>query len=131
MTLEGVVTNVTHFGAFVDVGVHQDGLVHISALSHTFVDDPSKVVKAGQIVKVKVMDVDVQRKRIALSMRLDDDAKEQSEGGSLKQGSGNGGGQRRGGGGGQRARQPQQKAAPASTLDSLFDQALSKKKNRL
>jgi uncharacterized protein len=131
MTLEGVVTNVTHFGAFVDVGVHQDGLVHISALSHTFVDDPSKVVKAGQIVKVKVMDVDVQRKRIALSMRLDDDAKEQSEGGSLSQNSGNGGGQRRGGGGGQRARQPQQKAAPASTLDSLFDQALSKKKNRL
>jgi uncharacterized protein len=130
MTLEGVVTNVTHFGAFVDVGVHQDGLVHISALSHTFVDDPSKVVKAGQIVKVKVMDVDVQRKRIALSMRLDDDAKEQSEGGSLNQNSGNGGGQRRGGGG-QRARQPQQKAAPASTLDSLFDQALGKKKNRL
>ena len=128
MTLEGVVTNVTHFGAFVDVGVHQDGLVHISALSHTFVDDPSKVVKAGQIVKVKVMDVDVQRKRIALSMRLDDDAKEQSEGGSLKQGSGNGGGQRRGGGG---QRSMQQKPAPASTMDSLFDQALSKKKKRL
>jgi uncharacterized protein len=127
MTLEGVVTNVTHFGAFVDVGVHQDGLVHISALSHTFVDDPSKVVKAGQIVKVKVMDVDVQRKRIALSMRLDDDAKEQGEGGSLKQGTGNSGGQRRGGG----QRSMQQKPAPASTMDSLFDQALSKKKKRL
>jgi uncharacterized protein len=74
------------------------------------------------------MDVDVQRKRIALSMRLDDDAKEQSEGGSLKQGSGNGGGQRRGGGG---QRSMQQKPAPASTMDSLFDQALSKKKKRL
>ena len=72
MTLEGVVTNVTNFGAFVDVGVHQDGLVHISALSYEFVKDPREVVKAGDIVKVKVMEVDVQRKRIGLSMRLDD-----------------------------------------------------------
>ena len=72
MTLEGTVTNVTNFGAFVDVGVHQDGLVHISALSHTFVKDPHSVVKAGDIVKVKVMEIDVQRKRVALSMRLDD-----------------------------------------------------------
>lgn len=72
MTLEGSVTNVTNFGAFVDIGVHQDGLVHISALSHEFVKDPREVVKAGDIVKVKVMDVDVPRKRIALSMRLDD-----------------------------------------------------------
>lgn len=72
MTLEGVVTNVTNFGAFVDIGVHQDGLVHISALSHEFVKDPRTVVKAGDVVKVKVMDVDAQRKRIALSMRLDD-----------------------------------------------------------
>ncbi len=72
MVLEGAVTNVTNFGAFVDVGVHQDGLVHISALANHFVKDPRAVVKAGDIVKVKVMDVDVARKRIALSMRMDD-----------------------------------------------------------
>jgi protein Tex len=74
MLLEGVITNVAAFGAFVDIGVHQDGLVHISALSDQFVSDPRTVVKAGDIVKVKVMDVDVLRKRIALSMRLSDDA---------------------------------------------------------
>ncbi len=73
MVLEGTVTNVTNFGAFVDVGVHQDGLVHISALSETFVKDPHTVVKAGDIVKVKIMEVDTQRKRIAMSMRLSDD----------------------------------------------------------
>jgi uncharacterized protein len=73
MQLEGVVTNVTNFGAFVDVGVHQDGLVHISCLANHFVKDPHQVVKAGDIVKVKVMEVDVARKRIGLSMRLDDD----------------------------------------------------------
>ncbi|WP_152208498.1 Tex family protein [Marinobacter changyiensis] len=72
MVLEGTVTNVTNFGAFVDVGVHQDGLVHISALSHEFIKDPREVVKAGDIVKVKVMDVDIPRKRIALTMRMDD-----------------------------------------------------------
>ena len=74
--LEGVVTNVTNFGAFVDIGVHQDGLVHISALSHEFVKDPRQVVKAGDIVKVKVMEVDAPRKRIGLSMRLDDDERD-------------------------------------------------------
>lgn len=74
MILEGNVTNVTNFGAFVDVGVHQDGLVHISALANKFVKDPREVVKTGDIVKVKVMEVDVKRKRIALSMRLDDSA---------------------------------------------------------
>ncbi len=79
MVLEGTVSNVTNFGAFVDVGVHQDGLVHISALSHQFVKDPREVVKAGDIVKVKVIDVDVQRKRIALSMRLDDSATPQDK----------------------------------------------------
>jgi len=78
MILEGVITNVTHFGAFVDIGVHQDGLVHISALSNTFVKDPRDVVKAGDIVKVKVMEVDVERKRIGLSMRLEDNASEQT-----------------------------------------------------
>ncbi|WP_423708319.1 Tex family protein [Undibacterium sp. WLX3042] len=74
MILEGVVTNVAAFGAFVDIGVHQDGLVHISALSNTFVKDPHTVVKAGQVVKVKVMEVDVKRQRIALTMRLTDSA---------------------------------------------------------
>ncbi|EGQ9832311.1 TPA: RNA-binding transcriptional accessory protein [Vibrio vulnificus] len=73
MLLEGVVSNVANFGAFVDIGVHQDGLVHISALTDRFVSDPREVVKAGDIVKVKVMEVDVQRKRIALSMRLNDE----------------------------------------------------------
>ncbi|HSH47297.1 MAG TPA: Tex family protein, partial [Halomonas sp.] len=72
MRLEGSVTNVTHFGAFVDIGVHQDGLVHISALSEKFVEDPRTVVKAGDIVTVKVMSVDIERGRIGLSMRLDD-----------------------------------------------------------
>ncbi|ABR89555.1 Tex transcriptional accessory protein [Janthinobacterium sp. Marseille] len=74
MILEGVVTNVAAFGAFVDIGVHQDGLVHISALSNTFVKDPHTVVKAGQVVKVKVLEVDEKRKRIALTMRLSDSA---------------------------------------------------------
>jgi uncharacterized protein len=74
MLLEGVVTNVAAFGAFVDVGVHQDGLVHISAMSRTFVRDPRDVVKSGDVVRVKVLDVDVPRKRISLTLRLDDGA---------------------------------------------------------
>ena len=72
MILQGVITNVTNFGAFVDIGVHQDGLVHISALSEQFVKDPHTLVKAGDIVQVKVMEVEIERKRIALSMRLSD-----------------------------------------------------------
>ena len=72
MVLEGVVTNVTNFGAFVDIGVHQDGLVHISSLTDKFISDPHTVVKAGDVVKVKVMEVDVERRRISLSMRLDE-----------------------------------------------------------
>lgn len=72
MILEGVVSNVANFGAFVDVGVHQDGLVHISALTNKFISDPRDVVKAGDIVKVKVLEVDIQRKRISFTMRLDD-----------------------------------------------------------
>jgi len=71
MILEGVVTNVTNFGAFVDIGVHQDGLVHISALSDKFVSDPREIVKAGDVVKVKVIDIDLARRRVALTMRLD------------------------------------------------------------
>ena len=88
MVLEGVVTNVAAFGAFVDVGVHQDGLVHVSAMSKTFVKDPREVAKPGDIVKVKVMEVDGPRKRISLTMRLDDqpglDGKQQQAGGAPK-----------------------------------------------
>src|SRR5580692_66388 len=72
MLLEGVVTNVTNFGAFIDIGVHQDGLVHISMMSHKFIKDPRELVKAGDVVKVKVLEVDLQRKRIALTMKLDE-----------------------------------------------------------
>ncbi|STQ89780.1 Tex family protein [Iodobacter fluviatilis] len=79
MVLEGVVTNVTNFGAFIDIGVHQDGLVHISALSSRFIKDPREVVKTGDVVKVKVVEVDVARKRIALTMRLSDSAAPSSE----------------------------------------------------
>jgi uncharacterized protein len=75
MLLEGVVTNVAAFGAFVDIGVHQDGLVHVSALSRTFVKDPREVVKSGDVVRVKVLDVDLPRQRIALTLRLDDEVK--------------------------------------------------------
>ncbi|MFZ2525103.1 MAG: S1 RNA-binding domain-containing protein, partial [Candidatus Ferrigenium altingense] len=82
MILEGVVTNVAAFGAFVDIGVHQDGLVHISALSNSFVKDPHTIVKAGQVVKVKVLEVDEKRKRIALTMRLTDSAADASKGGA-------------------------------------------------
>jgi uncharacterized protein len=74
MILEGTVSNVAAFGAFVDIGVHQDGLVHVSAMSSKFVSDPREVVKSGQVVKVKVLDVDVPRKRISLTLRLDDEA---------------------------------------------------------
>ncbi|MEU1816348.1 Tex family protein [Streptomyces roseifaciens] len=94
MILEGVVTNVAAFGAFVDVGVHQDGLVHVSAMSRTFVKDPRDVVKPGDIVRVKVMDVDIPRKRISLTLRLDDEA------GSPSGGSGTSGGGAASGGGG-------------------------------
>lgn len=74
MMLEGVVSNVAAFGAFVDIGVHQDGLVHVSELADRFVRDPREIVKVGDIVRVRVMDVDVQRKRISLSMRSTDKA---------------------------------------------------------
>ncbi|WP_052230305.1 Tex family protein [Streptomyces sp. CT34] len=93
MLLEGVVTNVAAFGAFVDVGVHQDGLVHVSAMSKSFVKDPRDVVKPGDIVRVKVLDVDIPRKRISLTLRLDDEP---------GKGAAAGGGERRGGAGGER-----------------------------
>ena len=106
MILEGTVTNVAAFGAFVDVGVHQDGLVHVSAMSDRFVADPHDVVRSGQVVKVKVMDVDVARNRIGLSLRLNDDpakpsttkpAKQAGKDSATRSGRGNG----RGGQGGQ------------------------------
>ncbi|HEX4791792.1 MAG TPA: Tex family protein [Actinospica sp.] len=81
MLLEGVVTNVAAFGAFVDVGVHQDGLVHVSALSRNYVSDPREVVKPGDVVRVKVLDVDIPRKRIALTLRLDDEVRGTGGGG--------------------------------------------------
>ncbi|MEU7296876.1 Tex family protein [Streptomyces exfoliatus] len=84
MILEGVVTNVAAFGAFVDIGVHQDGLVHVSAMSRTFVKDPRDVVKPGDVVRVKVQDVDIPRKRISLTLRLDDEAGTDGQGGAPK-----------------------------------------------
>ncbi|MCF4119750.1 RNA-binding transcriptional accessory protein [Antribacter sp. KLBMP9083] len=95
MILEGQVTNVAAFGAFVDVGVHQDGLVHVSALSKSFVRDPREVVKSGDIVKVKVLEVDLPRKRIALTLRLDDEVSVVPSGG--RPGAGRSGGERSGG----------------------------------
>lgn len=90
MILEGTVTNVAAFGAFVDVGVHQDGLVHVSAMSNKFISDPHEVVRSGQVVKVKVMEVDVQRQRIGLSLRLDDEPGQpaQRQGGGKRGGNG-------------------------------------------
>ena len=107
MILEGVVTNVAAFGAFVDVGVHQDGLVHVSALSDTFVKDPREVVKSGDVVKVRVVEVDEARKRISLTMRLQDKPAQREGGGggqrAPREGGGQGGqGGQRGGPGGQR-----------------------------
>ncbi|MCK7622739.1 RNA-binding transcriptional accessory protein [Streptomyces sp. RS10V-4] len=101
MLLEGVVTNVAAFGAFVDVGVHQDGLVHVSAMSKTFVKDPRDVVKPGDIVRVKVLDVDIPRKRISLTLRLEDEPGKGPAGGGERRG----GGAREGRGGAPRQRQ--------------------------
>ncbi|MGQ4597501.1 Tex-like N-terminal domain-containing protein [Nocardia sp. R6R-6] len=96
MVLEGVVTNVAAFGAFVDVGVHQDGLVHVSAMSHNFVKDPREVVKSGDVVRVKVLEVDVARQRIGLSLRLDDEPGAAGKGGEKQRGpSGRSGGDQR------------------------------------
>ncbi|MFE2015426.1 Tex family protein [Streptomyces sp. NPDC059491] len=109
MVLEGVVTNVAAFGAFVDIGVHQDGLVHVSAMSKTFVKDPRDVVKPGDVVKVKVLEVDIPRKRISLTLRLDDEPGADAAGGAPKRERGERGErsgrppQQRQGGGGRRA----------------------------
>ncbi len=109
MVLEGVVTNVAAFGAFVDIGVHQDGLVHVSAMSRTFVSDPHQVVKSGDVVRVRVLGVDIPRKRISLTLRLDDDApggrgQERREPGGQGQG-----GRDQGGGGQERRGQSQER----------------------
>ncbi|MCW2906150.1 MAG: Tex-like protein-like protein, partial [Actinomycetia bacterium] len=113
MVLEGVVTNVAAFGAFVDIGVHQDGLVHVSAMSRTFVSDPRQVVKSGDVVRVRVLGVDIPRKRISLTLRLDDDAPGGRPGKGQPAGAGavaSGGG---GGGGGQgRGPAPRDPAGP-------------------
>ncbi|MBR7520300.1 MULTISPECIES: Tex family protein [Pseudomonas] len=124
MILEGVVTNVTNFGAFVDIGVHQDGLVHISALSEKFVKDPREAVKAGDVVKVKVMEVDIPRKRVGLSMRMSDTPGEKVEG--------NRGGNR-GSAGNRQQQVPRQRetatAAPANNaMATLFANAKQLKK---
>ncbi|MDH1552445.1 MULTISPECIES: Tex family protein [Pseudomonas] len=124
MILEGVVTNVTNFGAFVDIGVHQDGLVHISALSEKFVKDPREAVKAGDVVKVKVMEVDIPRKRVGLSMRMSDTPGEKVEG--------NRGGNR-GPAGNRQPQAPRQRetatAAPANNaMAALFANAKQLKK---
>ncbi|WP_432065417.1 Tex family protein [Streptomyces sp. C10-9-1] len=99
MVLEGVVTNVAAFGAFVDVGVHQDGLVHVSAMSRDFVEDPRDVAKPGDVVRVKVLDVDIPRKRISLTLRLDDDASAPPSGGARRERGGRAPQQRRSDGG--------------------------------
>ncbi|HYH31101.1 MAG TPA: Tex family protein [Pseudonocardia sp.] len=135
MLLEGVVTNVAAFGAFVDVGVHQDGLVHVSAMSNQFVSDPREVVKSGDVVRVKVLEVDEERKRISLTLRLDDEAgggvrREQNRGGGREQnrgprdqkggprdrkGGGQGRGDQRGRGGDRRGGARQGAGAPANS----------------
>ncbi|CAL9586044.1 Protein YhgF [Streptomyces sp. enrichment culture] len=113
MVLEGVVTNVAAFGAFVDVGVHQDGLVHVSAMSRTFVKDPRDVVKPGDIVKVKVLDVDIPRKRISLTLRLDDEAVAKGQQGQQRERGGRPPQQRRQQGQGRSGGKPRQdRAAP-------------------
>lgn len=151
MVLEGVVTNVAAFGAFVDIGVHQDGLVHVSAMSKTFVKDPRDVVKSGDIVKVKVLDIDIPRKRISLTLRLDDEAaaQDQQQGGGgdrrqrggrppqqrqgqrQSQGQGQGQGQRQGGGRGGQGGGSRQAAPPANSAmaDALRKAGLLNPKN--
>ena len=112
MKLEGVVTNVTNFGAFVDIGVHQDGLVHISHLSDTYVADPNKVVRVGQIVKVTVMEIDAARNRIQLSMKTgqkpEAHASEKNKGTSLNQEKP------------KRAQEPVQQSSFASALQNIL-----------
>jgi len=122
MVLEGVVTNVAAFGAFVDIGVHQDGLVHVSALANRFIKDPHEVVKPGQVVKVKVIDVDLKRQRIALTMRLDDAASRSSA--STQAGTNTAGGQR--GRGPSASSQTAQQTQPLSAMAMALAKARQK-----
>ncbi|PSJ79941.1 Tex family protein [Neisseria iguanae] len=119
MILEGVVSNVANFGAFVDIGVHQDGLVHISALSNKFVQDPREVVKAGDVVKVKVLEVDAARKRIALTMRLDDEPETAKRSRPSESAAGSPA-ERRSGNRNQRAQQGREKAPGNSAMADAF-----------
>lgn len=142
MTLEGCVTNVTNFGAFVDIGVHQDGLVHISVLSDKFVKDPHEVVKAGDIVKVKVIEVDIPRKRISLSMKMDEQAGQVIGGKGNRPAGQPGGGRPQGGKPSMQAgtaskgdrkpsapvRQPEQPAMKGTSFADLFAKAKQLKK---
>ncbi|MEX0730503.1 MAG: Tex family protein [Aquisalimonadaceae bacterium] len=127
MVLEGVVTNVTNFGAFVDVGVHQDGLVHISAMAETFVKDPRDVARSGDVVKVKVLDVDLKRNRIALTMRLQDPLP--GETGADSPARNNRGGDRPPRGGNNRGAKPGKQEKPATSLGSLGDALLKARKS--
>ncbi|MFM5857386.1 Tex family protein [Aeromonas rivipollensis] len=120
MVLEGVVTNVTNFGAFVDIGVHQDGLVHISSLTDRFVKDPREVVKAGDIVRVKVLEVDAPRKRISLTMRLDEKAGQPARKPAESRPSGTGSARPR--------QEPKQGAPAGGAMGNAFAAALSKLK---
>jgi uncharacterized protein len=119
MILEGVVTNVAAFGAFVDIGVHQDGLVHVSAMSTKFIKDPHEVVKAGQVVKVKVIETDVKRQRISLTMRLDDDSAQASAGGGAGAAQSRGSQDRRSGQRPQQRREPEAAGAMAAAFAKL------------
>jgi protein Tex len=129
MVLQGVVTNVANFGAFVDIGVHQDGLVHVSQLSDKFVTDPHTVVKAGQVVSVTVLEVDAPRKRIALTMKKEgqivrrDSTRDMPKGGAPRSGGGCGGANYGGSG-----RPAQQRAPQPETSNSSMADAFSKLK---
>ncbi len=122
MILEGVVTNVAAFGAFVDVGVHQDGLVHVSAMSRKFVKDPHDIVKPGDIVKVKVQDVDISRKRISLTMRLDDETPSGDRSGRSGRDE-RGGGRKGGDGHGRKSKAGRQERAPQGAMADALRRA--------
>jgi uncharacterized protein len=124
MVLEGQVTNVAAFGAFVDIGVHQDGLVHISALSNTYVKDPRDVVKSGDVVRVKVLEVDIPRKRIGLTLRLEDEPGRKPP---REQQQTQRGGQRGGQGGGGKPRQQERPPANGAMAEALRRAGLGKK----
>jgi uncharacterized protein len=128
MWLEGIVTNVTNFGAFIDIGVHQDGLVHISEMADKFIDDAKKLVAAGQIVQVRVLDVDVEQKRISLSMKKESSVQAGGKQGAQK---GQGGKPGQKGGPGQGPRQPKKPHATVDQLKDKFGGADKQKQNNV